>query len=374
MMMLIWVVLPILCIAAVAVYLYRKCSGGIACFFPTWTKKRRRIAAILLTAVLVVPALHMYHSWFIILLHVTVFLLLTDGVVLLLRKLRKQKEWPAVWNKIYRSGIIAVMLAAILLGYGYYNIRHVVETDYTVETQKQIRDEGYRLVLLSDLHDGLTLNGAELRAVADKIQATQPDAVILDGDLVDESTTLEEMQEAFEILGQIQSTYGVYYVYGNHDQNNYTSTPNYTKEQLADTIRKNGITILEDEAVSLNSELALIGRADRGDGTFPRKEITQLVEQLDPAQEWIVLDHQPAEYRQAAEAGCDLILSGHTHAGQIWPAGLFAALFHFDELNYGEKDVGNLHAIVTSGIAGWGYPIRTERHSEYVVIQLVHSS
>lgn len=374
MMMLIWVVLPILCIAAVAVYLYRKCSGGIACFFPTWTKKRRRIAAILLTAVLVVPALRMYHSWFIILLHVTVFLLLTDGVVLLLRKLRKQKEWPAVWNKIYRSGIIAVMLAAILLGYGYYNIRHVVETDYTVETQKQIRDEGYRLVLLSDLHDGLTLNGAELRAVADKIQATQPDAVILDGDLVDESTTLEEMQEAFEILGQIQSTYGVYYVYGNHDQNNYTSTPNYTKEQLADTIRKNGITILEDEAVSLNSELALIGRADRGDGTFLRKEITQLVEQLDPAQEWIVLDHQPAEYRQAAEAGCDLILSGHTHAGQIWPAGLFAALFHFDELNYGEKDVGNLHAIVTSGIAGWGYPIRTERHSEYVVIQLVHSS
>lgn len=134
------------------------------------------------------------------------------------------------------------------------------------------------------------------------------------------------MQEAFEILGQIQSTYGVYYVYGNHDQNNYTSMPNYTKEQL------------------------------------------------DPAQKWIVLDHQPAEYRQAAEAGCDLILSGHTHAGQIWSAGLFAALFHFDELNYGEKDVENLHAIVTSGIAGWGYPIRTERHSEYVVIQLLHGS
>ena len=163
----------------------------------------------------------------------------------------------------------------------------------------------------------------------------------------------------------------VYYVYGNHDQNNYTSAPNYTREQLADTIRKNGITILEDESVTLGSDLTLIGRADRGDGSFQRKEISELVASLNPEQEWILLDHQPSDYQKAEQAGCDLILSGHTHAGQIWPAGLFATLFHFDELNYGEKDVGNLHAIVTSGIAGWGYPIRTERHSEYVVIQLV---
>lgn len=55
----------------------------------------------------------------------------------------------------------------------------------------------------------------------------------------------------------------------------------------------------------------------------------------------------------------------------VTAVGLFASLFHFDELNYGEQKQGNLNAIVTSGIAGWGYPIRTEKHSEYVVVNLI---
>lgn len=374
MMMFLWVALPILCMVGVAVYLYRKWSGAIACFLPKWPKKRRRIVSVGLTAALILPAFRIYDSWFIILLHFTVFLLVVDGAAWVVRKIRKNKELSPLWNKIYRSGVIAMILTALLCGYGHYNIYQVVQTDYTVTTQKEIRPEGYRLVLLSDLHYGISLDGAELQAVVDRINETQPDAVILDGDLVDESTTLEGMQEAFRVLGHLQSTYGTYYVYGNHDQNNYASAPNYTREQLAATIRENGITILEDESVTLGSDLTLIGRADRGDGTFQREEISELTESLDPDQEWILLDHQPADYEKAQQAGCDMILSGHTHAGQIWPAGLFATLFHFDELNYGEKDVGNLHAIVTSGIAGWGYPMRTERHSEYVVIQLMPNS
>lgn len=371
MMMFLWVVLPILCMALVAVYLYRKGSGAIFCFFPKWSKRRRRIASILLTAALVLPAFRIYDSWFIILLHFTVFLLLIDGVALLFRRLWRNKKISVLWHKIYRSGVIAMLLTAILCGYGHYNMAQVIQTDYTVATQKPIRQAGYQLVLLSDLHYGISLNGAQLQAVVDRMDAIQPDAVILDGDLVDESTTLAGMQEAFRILGQIQSTYGVYYVYGNHDQNHYTNAPYYSKEQLADTIRENGITILEDDTISLNGELTLIGRADRGDGNSPQKEIAALVEHLDQNQVWIALDHQPADYEKVNKAGCDLILSGHTHAGQIWPAGLIATLLHFDELNYGEKDVGNLHAIVTSGIAGWGYPMRTERHSEYVVIHIV---
>ena len=84
-----------------------------------------------------------------------------------------------------------------------------------------------------------------------------------------------------------------------------------------------------------------------------------------------MFDHQPSDYKNVKKSGCDIILSGHIHAGQIWPAGLFASLFHFDELNYGKLQQDNFNAVVTSGIAGWEYPIRTEKHSEYVILNIL---
>ena len=66
----------------------------------------------------------------------------------------------------------------------------------------------------------------------------------------------------------------------------------------------------------------------------------------------------------------DLSLSGHTHAGQIWPTGQLGELIGVNELNYGYRQDGDYQVIVSSGIGGWGYSIRTGGHSEYVVITL----
>ena len=350
MQMITWVILPVLCVIAVAVYLYRKVKAAVKCFLPAYSLKRQRIFAGIISLLLIIPAVRIYGMWFIILLHFTVFLLLLDAVVFLIKKLKKQNQLTGLWNKIYRSGVIAILLTAVLIGYGRYNIFHVVRTEYNIQTQKNIREEGYRIVLLSDLHYGVSMNDNNLQDVVNRISAEQADIVVLDGDIVDENTTSEQMQSAFRILGQADSTYGVYYVYGNHDKNNYAAKPNYSAEKMEDTITQAG---------------------DRGGRNAKRKDISSLVKELNPEQEWIVLDHQPSEYKKAENTGCDMILSGHTHAGQIWPVGLFASLFHFDELNYGEQKQGNLDAIVTSGIAGWGYPIRTEKHSEYVVVNLI---
>ena len=371
MQMITWVILPVLCVIAVAVYLYRKVKAAVKCFLPAYSLKRQRIFAGIISLLLIIPAVRIYGMWFIILLHFTVFLLLLDAVVFLIKKLKKQNQLTGLWNKIYRSGVIAILLTAVLIGYGRYNIFHVVRTEYNIQTQKNIREEGYRIVLLSDLHYGVSMNDNNLQDVVNRISAEQADIVVLDGDIVDENTTSEQMQSAFRILGQADSTYGVYYVYGNHDKNHYAAKPNYSAEKMEDTITQAGIQILEDETTVINQEIALIGRADRGGRNAKRKDISSLVKELNPEQEWIVLDHQPSEYKKAENTGCDMILSGHTHAGQIWPVGLFASLFHFDELNYGEQKQGNLDAIVTSGIAGWGYPIRTEKHSEYVVVNLI---
>ena len=85
----------------------------------------------------------------------------------------------------------------------------------------------------------------------------------------------------------------------------------------------------------------------------------------------ILVDHQPVDYDQAARDGYSLILSGHTHAGQIFPFGLVTGITHHSSLNYGLlKLEGGTTAIVSSGISGWGVPIRTSKHSEYVVVRL----
>ena len=119
------------------------------------------------------------------------------------------------------------------------------------------------------------------------------------------------MGSAFQILSTIDSKYGIYYTYGNHDKNNYAITPNYTADQLAETIKENSIQILEDDTTVINDEIALIGRADRGDGSADRQAISDLTSELNENQEWIVLDHQSSDYENVQKAGCDLILSGH---------------------------------------------------------------
>ena len=83
-----------------------------------------------------------------------------------------------------------------------------------------------------------------------------------------------------------------------------------------------------------------------------------------------MLDHQPLGLNDNAATSVDLQISGHTHAGQIWPTGTLMQLMGISELNYGYKKIEDMDMIVTSGIGGWGYPIRTGKHCEYVIVDV----
>ena len=68
----------------------------------------------------------------------------------------------------------------------------------------------------------------------------------------------------------------------------------------------------------------------------------------------LLLDHQPRGLKENKKVGVDLSLSGHTHAGQIWPTGQLGELIGVTELNYGYRQDHNYQVIVSSGIGGWG--------------------
>lgn len=78
----------------------------------------------------------------------------------------------------------------------------------------------------------------------------------------------------------------------------------------------------------------------------------------------IVVSHQPTDLEKNSKLGYNLQISGHTHNGQIFPFNLLIKFFNLAELIYGQKEFENFNVIVTSGLSGWGYPIRTAGNSD----------
>lgn len=330
-----------------------------------------RLAAVVLAAAAALPAANIWGMWALVVLHIAGTAAAVDLVRLILVKVFHINNSRG--RILYCSGLIPILLTVLILGYGYVNMQHVMETGYTIVTGKELREEGYTAAFLSDLHFGTTMDKDTLSGYCGRIGATHPDFVILGGDIVDERTNLQQVREAFETLAQIPAPLGVYYVYGNHDKGRYSADCGYTEEQLREAIVESGIRILEDETVVLNRELTLTGRADRSDASYSgimRTGAGALLEGKSGEGFHILADHQPNSLKDNALAGYDLMLSGHTHAGQIWPVGLLTELFGRDTRNYGYERIGGMDLIVSSGIAGWGYPFRTGKHSEYVIVRI----
>lgn len=369
--MLKFILISILLMIPVAVYLSVYIRRMLS-FFSRQEKKRWITVCSVAAAIgIAAISLNIFSTGALVTLHLTVIALCMELLnVILVIAVGTKRELKG-WKRVYRSGLIPVFITVVILGYGYFHMLDVQETRYTVSTEKQLRPEGYKIALVTDLHFGTTMNYYKLEAYCQEISEKEPDLVLLGGDIVDERSSREEMEEAFKALGKISNKLGIYYVYGNHDKASYYENPPFSREELANAISSQGITILEDQTVNVNEEIVLTGRRDWSEaGTVGRKSTEELLQGIDKSKLTLLLDHQPMELKENATAGVDLQLSGHTHGGQIWPVGVISDLLGFGELNYGLKEIENGDFIVSSGIAGWGYPIRTGARSEYVIVDV----
>ncbi|MBP5684065.1 MAG: metallophosphoesterase, partial [Bacilli bacterium] len=124
----------------------------------------------------------------------------------------------------------------------------------------------------------------------------------------------------------------------------------------------------KDEVVELNDYIYLIGREDKSRRT--RKTIEELVKDIDKNRYMIILNHQPNDYENESKAEVDLVLSGHSHGGQMWPLGPFSVLIKANDAYYGNKVIDKTNFIVTSGISDWATIFKTGTKSEYVIIDI----
>ena len=268
---------------------------------------------------------------------------------------------------IYWQGILALAVTVVYLGIGVYLDYNVWETDYTIFTEKDLGMETLRVVQISDSHLGTTFGGEGFAKHLARIQETKPDLVVLTGDYVDDDSTREDMIRSSQALGEINATYGVYFIFGNHDEG-YFHYRDFTGREMVEELEKNGVVVLEDETVQITDRINLIGRKDRS--VPERLSAAQLMENLDPSCYNILLDHQPHDFNNEAEAGFDLVLCGHTHGGQMFPVGITGELSGANDKTYGLEQRKDTVFIVNSGISDWAFKFKTATRSEFGVIDI----
>ena len=307
----------------------------------------------------------------IVMIHMALYWLIAEGIGRIVRKLRGSSGKPDdTGKKRFRPYWIGIIVLAVELCYfsvGWYLDHHVWETDYQLVTEKDLGMEKLRIAQVTDSHVGATFDGEGFAKHMEKVYAGNPDIMFITGDFVDDGTTKENMLRCCQALAGFQGKYGVYFIYGNHDKG-YFNYRNFSSEDLEEALTAAGVHILKDEIELVDDKFYVVGRRDRS--MTDREEIGKMVSVLDPSKYTIILDHQPNDYAAEAATGADLVLSGHTHGGQMILMKIIAALTGVNDRTYGLEVRDRTTFIVSSGISDWEIKFKTGCFSEYVIIDV----
>jgi len=382
---LLWVLAVVGAVAAFYISMHFKRLPFIACL-----GKKKKWLPWTIAGIICLPL------WFFSAVHFTLLMafagylfglyLITDFIWLFIRSDKhKGSALRRFWDKYIWNGLAMLVIAAVITGCGAINAEHIQVTDYSVKVDKTVAkvdkttaQEPLNIVMIADMHIGTGINKKELREMPQKINKLHPDVVCMAGDIFDERTTRSDMKVLRASLSKIKSRYGTYFVYGNHDLGKYNMDHPWGRTEVEATLRGAGVHILEDKTVLINHRFYIVGRKDWSETAVPeraqpRRTIAQLTRGLNKKYPVILLDHRPLadQIKQARAAGVDLQLSGHTHAGQLTPAGLLDKyIFHVNAVEYGMKTYGNYRIIVTSGYGTWTMPVRVGSPCEIVDVRM----
>ena len=208
--------------------------------------------------------------------------------------------------------------------------------------------DGTVIVALSDLHVGSLLGVPWLEARVEQVAAEKPDLVVLLGDILEGHG--EPKADIFPVLGRLAAPMGVWAVLGNHE---YHGGNGDTALFDAASIR-----VLRDAWAEPRPGLVLAGVDDLTNGRRRGADGHSVAKALSgrPPGGTVLLSHTPWHAEKAAASGAGLMLSGHTHGGQIWPFGYLVDRRY--PLLDGRYDVDGMTVLVCRGTGTWGPRMR----------------
>ncbi|NYB52096.1 MAG: metallophosphoesterase [Methanobacteriaceae archaeon] len=245
----------------------------------------------------------------------------------------------------------------------YFIEPHWIETKTIIIESDQIpaQFDGKKIVLLTDIHAGPNFRQDQIDNLVNQVNALKPDLVLLGGDYVDGDP--EYINSTFSSLSQLKAPLGVYAVLGNKDPQYYT----------LEAIPKYGITYIGNKGTWIQENGARIrlgGVGDYNNGAHIQSATTSVVTPQDFV---ILLTHNPDYFPQVNKSKVDLVLSGHTHGGQVTFFGLFAPTTHSDYDNKYRTGVikeKNSTLIVSNGLGTTIFPLRFFARPQIIVVEL----
>ena len=289
--------------------------------------------------------------------------------------------WPAVLSlhgARADSALAVPLLAAVASIWGFWNARRtapVVRVDVPIANLPSVL-EGFSIAQISDIHVGPTIKAGYLQRIVNRVNALDADLVAITGDLVDGS--VKELGAHVAPLAQLSSSYGTFFVTGNHEY--YSGAPAWIEK-----LRSLGIQVLMNEHVVIDhrldsqdvdaAQVVVAGVTDYTAHQFDQNQRSDPHAALEHAPESaffkLLLAHQPRSAPAAAAAGFDLQLSGHTHGGQFWPWGHFVRLQQ--PFTAGLHRLQQLWVYTSRGTGYWGPPKRFGAPSEITHLRLVRA-
>lgn len=260
--------------------------------------------------------------------------------------------------------VTMLILAFSYMVKGFFNgFKEPVIKEQVIKINNLKKD--FNIVQISDVHIGKSLGKEFLDLIVKKINTLDADIVVITGDLVD--LHVSEIGDKLHSLKDIKSKFGVYFVSGNHEYF-------HGVEQISEYLKSLHVKVLENENLVIDGTLNLVGITDLMGRRMNllQPDLHKAMLGVDKKLPTVLLAHQPKITNELQNEKIDLILSGHTHGGQIFPFGLLVLLdqpYLSGLYPHSEKT----QIFVSSGTGYWGPPIRVLAESEIVNIRLSSS-
>ncbi|MBD3648719.1 MAG: metallophosphoesterase [Pseudomonadales bacterium] len=223
----------------------------------------------------------------------------------------------------------------------------------TVRIHSDKLKEPVRFVQITDVHIG-SRSIAFLENVISRVNELDPDFVCITGDFID-ATGIAETQ-----LKSLKSIVGpVYFTIGNHEK--YEDL-----EDICARLRNLGVNVLRNDSLNFREDLQVIGIDDMDDVGQVERQLSRM--EVSREAFVLLLYHRPRGLEAASRAGVDLMISGHTHNGQIMPFNLLVGRV-FERMN-GLYHYGTSRLYVSEGTGTWGPVMRIGTTSEITLFEL----